>query len=234
MTAPELKYDFLLKKDRVQSLSTHYFNDAEIDWFLNEAQLVFLKQRLGVNNSRRASYEAIQKRIDDLSNLHIKFPVQPPLPLIAHGNIYELDLSSLSKPYFQFLRASVTVKENGCTTDVPLKFTQTDDMSEVLKDPFNNASVDAIPFNFGRATLGENSSIYLYPATQVPLYIQVEYITTPKRISQGTYAYLDNTIHPETTSQLSPNVHSELVDIAVQLAQMALDQNAKEKLLLNE
>lgn len=31
MTAQELKYDFLLKKDRVQSLSTSNFNDAEID-----------------------------------------------------------------------------------------------------------------------------------------------------------------------------------------------------------
>lgn len=31
MTAPELKYDFLLKKDRIQSLSTQNFYDEEID-----------------------------------------------------------------------------------------------------------------------------------------------------------------------------------------------------------
>lgn len=188
-----------------------------------------------MNNSKRASYEALQKRIDDLSNLHIKPPVQQPLPLIAHGNIYELDLTSLKYPYFQFLRAHVQIKENGCLKDVLLKFTQTDDLSEVFKDPFNGASTESIPFNFGRASSGgDNSSIYIYPALYVPLSITIEYIKVPRKISQGTYTYLDGKVYPETTSELSPNVHSELVDLAINIAQLSLDQNTKEKLLINE
>ena len=161
MTAQELKYDFLLKKDRIQSLSTSNFNDAEIDWFLNEAQLVFLKTRLGLNNSKGASYEMVQKRIDDLSELHIKFPVQPTLPVINHQSVYELPLNTLKFPYFSFLRGTVFVKDDKCSTEVSLKFVQSDDESEILKDPFNNASTEFIPYNFGKATT-EGSSIYMY------------------------------------------------------------------------
>lgn len=234
MTAPELKYDFLLKKDRIQSLSTQNFNDAEIDWFLNEAQTVFLKQRLGTNNTKHASYETIQKRIDDLSNLHVKFPLQLPLPLTQHSTVYELDLASLTYSYFYLLRASVTLKDKDCIKNVPLRFTQTDDLSEVLKDPFNNPSDEFLPFNFGRASTGLNSSIYVYPGLYKPYAIQVEYVKTPTKISQGTYTYLDGVIYPELTSELSPNVHSELVDIAVHLAQISLTQNTKEKLLIQE
>lgn len=216
MTARELKYDFLLKKDRVQSLSTANFNDAEIDWFLNEAQMVFIKQRLSNSNSRRASYEQIQKRTDDLSTLHIKYPLQPSLPLIPHTGVYELPLSSLAYPYLQFLAGSLTIKLPSCNKEVPIRFTQTDDLSEVLRDPFNEASAeDFVPFNFGRSSVDDQSSIFVYPSIYTPISIDIEYIKHPQKIFQGTYTYIDNTIPPESTTDLPEHTHTEVVDIAV-------------------
>jgi hypothetical protein len=223
MTAQELKYDFLIKKDRIQSLSTSNFNDAEIDWFLNEAQSVFIKQRLGTTNTHRASYEQLQKRTDDLSTLHVKFPLQPPLPLIDHQNVFE---------YHSFLRA--TVKVTSCAKELPLRFSQTDDLSEVLRDPFNDASSsDFVPFNFGMSA-DAKSSIFIYPGLLKPVSIQMEYIRIPNKITQGTYTYIDGTIPITTTSELPTTTHSEIVDLAVWLAQVSLAKDPQEKLLVNE
>lgn len=238
MTAQELKYDFLVKKDRVQSLSTSNFNDAEIDWFINEAQIIFLKNRLGLSNSRKESYEMSQKRIDDLSDLHIKYPIQPYIALVDHQTVYELPLSSLKYTYFTFLRGTVFVKDGTCTKEVALKFTQSDDMNEILKDPFNNASVEEfIPFNFGKSTT-TGTSIYIYPADLILTKASVEYIKTPSKVSQGTYTYLDGVTYPEATLEFSSNVHSEIVDLAVEVATIALQdpsiEYAKLKTLIHE
>ena len=45
MDVKSMHYDFKLKMDRVDTLSNPDFNIAEIDWLLNEAQLVFVKNR---------------------------------------------------------------------------------------------------------------------------------------------------------------------------------------------
>ena len=36
MTAQELKWDFLFKRDNIESLKGKTFLDNEIDWFLNQ------------------------------------------------------------------------------------------------------------------------------------------------------------------------------------------------------
>lgn len=197
--------------------------------------MVFIKQRLSNSNSRRASYEQIQKRTDDLSTLHVKYPLQPSLPLIAHTGVYELPLSSLAYPYMQFLAGTVTIKLPSCTKEVPLRFSQTDDLSEVLRDPFNEASSeDFVPFNFGRSSVDSLPSIFVYPATYTPLSIDVEYIKHPQKISQGTYTYIDNTVPTQSSTDLPEHTHSEVVDIAVWLADVSLRQASQEKLLTNE
>lgn len=47
MDVRSLHYQFKLNKDRIDTLVNQDFNVAEIDWLLNEAQLIFVKQRFG-------------------------------------------------------------------------------------------------------------------------------------------------------------------------------------------
>src|SRR3990167_1925716 len=138
MDIKSMHYDFKLKMDRMDTLSNPDFNIAEIDWLLNEAQLVFLKQRFGPNNTKHQGFEVTQKRIDDLSTLHIKFPEQPGVSLLLDSGIYEATLSSLKYSMIFFNRADVEVILEDCTKKVPIKFVQSDDLAECLKDPFNS------------------------------------------------------------------------------------------------
>lgn len=101
MTIKELHYNFKLNMDRVDSLNAPDFNVAQIDWLLNEAQMIFIKQRMSMySNGKQKGFEQTQKRIDDLGTLVINFPLQPGIePLLASPGIYELPVSNLSFTY---------------------------------------------------------------------------------------------------------------------------------------
>lgn len=230
MTAQELHYEFKLKMDRVDSLSQQDFNVAEIDWLLNEAQLVFVKRRYsGLSNSKRRGFENTQKRIDDLSTLVVKYPEQPALTAtLLDTGVYEVDLDDTEYNYLFLVDAylDLTVDENCVIRGVPLRFIQHDDLRRSLKDPFNGPSLEFIPYNIGRSTSGTSSSIYIYSGDLPSTYIDsiyIEYIKHPSRVSFGGYVYIDGNIYPAATSELPEQTHSELVDIACELAALNIE-----------
>ena len=220
MTSMEMNYDFKLKVDKIDSLSQADFNIAQVDWLLNEAQTLFVKQRYQLNNNYNSGFEATQKRIDDLSSLHIKFPLQPAVPLSNVGGIYELNLSQLAYKYMFLTRAYVEVMnvDNQCITTANVSLVQNDDLNEALKDPFNSPTFNEIPANYGRSSSGISSSIYLYPGDLLLGNAFVEYLKAPEKIYSGSYTYIDNTPVTPQDCELSEHTHSEIVDIAVELA----------------
>ena len=57
MTVEEMHYDFKLKFNKLDSQDYQNFQVPEIDWILNEAQWVFLKQRYGLTNPKQTKYQ---------------------------------------------------------------------------------------------------------------------------------------------------------------------------------
>lgn len=223
MTVAELRYAFKLALDRVDSLNAPDFNVAQIDWLLNEAQLIFIKQRMSAHsNEKMKGFEQSQKRVDDLGSIVIKFPIQPGItPLNPAAGVYELPFSSLTYPYLYLVSswANVDFSEN-CQKAVPLKFMQHDDYRDAIKDPFNEAGEEFLPYNVGRASDGTEESIYIYSRFPVQT-VFVEYLRYPPRVSSGNYQYIDGNIYPEQTLVTPPQSHSEIVDIACMLAGLA-------------
>lgn len=216
----ELHYQFKLNIDRVDSLSNPDFNVAEIDWLLNEAQLIFVKQRMNPNsNPKQRGFEQSQKRIDDLGALLIKYPLQDGItPQNPSDGVYELPLQNLSHPYLYLVSAWVEAEPiPGCPKKIPLKFTQHDDYRYALEDPFNSAGEEFIPYNMGRASSGNNEALYIYSNFPITT-VFIEYIKMPRKVSYGTYQYLDGVTYPEQTLETSPATHPEIVDIACNLA----------------
>lgn len=225
-TIRELHYQFKLNMDRVDTQSNPDFNVAEIDWLLNEAQMVFLKQRSSSkSNPKRTGFEASQKRIDDLSTLVIKYPLQPGITpaLDATSNVYELSISSFSFPYFQLVSIYADVTVNNCAKKIKMKFAQHDDYRVLLEDSFNKPSEEFILYNYGRSSLGSGSSIFIYPGTLSVTKVYPEYIKYPTRVSFGSYTYIDGVVYPEQTLEFPPHTHSEIVDIACQLASLNIE-----------
>lgn len=242
----EMVYDFKMKMDRVDSLSQQDFNLGEIDWLLNEAQLVFVKRRFsGASNPKQKGFENTQKRIDDLSTLVIKYPVQPPiLTTLLDTGVYEADLSDTVYPYMFLVDAYVDLNiDSTCTiTGVPLKFIQHDDLRESLRDPFNSPSLEFVPYNLGKSSSGDSSSIYIYggdlPASSINS-VYVEYVKYPSKMWSGGYEYLDGVTYPTTDCELPDQTHSEIVDIACELAALNIEnpeyiQLKSRKVLVNE
>lgn len=215
----ELHYDFLLKIDKVASFSREDFSAAEIDWLLNEAQDVLVKTRYTGNNFSKTGFEVTQKRIDDLSSLVVKYPEQPYITPSVTSGVYYVPLSSLTYQYWYFIRGTVEVITASCTKEVSLRLIQHDDLNSALNDPFNNSSEDEwVLFNFGRKPLSSESCIFIYPGSTTIGRVKLEYIKRPAKISRGNYTYIDGLSYAPQTSELPAQVHSELVDIAVQIA----------------
>lgn len=223
MTVTEILFDFDLKFDRIASQSKADINIAEKIWLLNEARWVLLNQAYGISNQFVAAFEQNQKRIDDLSNLHIKYPVQPALIPIVIDNIYEVPLSNLKYPYLFLTRAYAKV--NGCDNIVPLSPVENDDLSNAVDNPFITKK-DFIPVNFGRGTTEDKPSLFIYPTTDVVDKVYIEYMKHPQRIQSDKYTYIDGIVYPETNTDLPEHLHPKLVDIAVDIA-AGITDNAK-------
>jgi hypothetical protein len=221
MTIQEAHYDFKMKMDKVDSLSKPDLNDAEIDWLLNEAQLLFLAQRVGTNNLYKMGFEVNAKRIEDISTLVIKYPLQPAIiPNNLGDFIYEVNLHTLEYNVYQVIAAWAKAQVQDCPDiDVALKHIQHDDYRDSLKDPFNKPSSQFFPYNYGRATTNpDHRSIFIYGSDKPITEVYLEYIKVPRRVSLGTYEYIDGVIYPPQTFEFPESRHTQIVDIAVFLA----------------
>jgi hypothetical protein len=222
MNIREMHFDFLLKLDKISTQYREGFNPADIDWLLNEAQRVFINRRYSINNNHKRGFEATQKRIDDLSAIHIKYPVQPEMSLTEHSGVYELPLSELEYNYLHMTRGEVQVIEEYCDPSwAVIKLVQSDDLSHALKNPYTSSSKEEILANFGKSSdiTEVGVSLYLYPSGYYSLgNIKLEYLREPLRMSLGGYINLDGDLESPQNCELSNITHPEIVDIAVDIA----------------
>lgn len=235
MTVAEMHYDFLLKKDAVDSLKKREYLPHEIDWLLNEAQRNFIHQRTSGMNATRTSFEETQKRIADLSNIHVKFPTQPGIaPTDLGDGIYELPLSSLSKPYYLMTRIYATIEDDCLDVNgfpklkerVNIRPMESDDLTIALDDPFNKPSRDEILGNYGLSTQSNSTSLFIYSSLPVTS-VFPEYLTIPRRINIGGYAYIDGVTYPVQDCLLSIHTHPDIVDIAVLIASGVIEASSR-------
>jgi len=120
------------------------------------------------------------------------------------------------------MSADVEIAPN-CIQNLQLKFVQHDDYIGALKDPFNSPSQEFLPYNYGRATVGNNTSIYIYPGTYSINNVYPEYIKYPTKVSLGNYTYIDGNIYPPTTFDFPEHTHNEIIDIACEIAAMNIE-----------
>lgn len=253
MVIQEMHYDFKIKSDKVDSLNKRNFNPAEIDWLLNEAQLVVLKLNYGLNNPKGVGFEGIESRVQDLKMLHIKSPEKQAglTPTLISTDKYEVNLSNLAYEHLFTTRIRATIKEKNCDKSVGINTVQTDDLNDVLSDPHNRPN-----FKFGKVigVYGDSrtriptprnpsgaGSLYLYSRNFTIEEVFVDYLKYPQRLWIGSYdlttdlrpktagnSYIYNSLtDPPVSCELNSHMHNEIVDMAVLLAaRLIQDPNA--------
>jgi len=228
MTVQEMHYDFKIKFNKLDSNVYRDFQVPEIDWLLNEAQEVFLKQRYGINNTTQKGFEGSQKRIDDLRNLVMKNVSLSPVTQVDTVS-YEAELPD---NYIFAIRVQSVVTKTSCPDKTLVcKPTQHDDLSNCLLDPNYNPSYEwgEMPIVYGtisNLTAGANRIFgYTDGSFTVTSFI-LDYLREPARIAfpggvlGGQYILPDgSTIAlPNQDCELPEHTHREIVDIATLIA----------------
>jgi len=184
-----MHYEVKLKLNKVDSQDYENLIVPEIDWYLNEAQNIFIKQRYGISNSKRKGFETSQKRIDDLRELVVKGTIIPFATSLADINTFE---ACLPINYMFYIRSRIDLNKEGCGDKQAVSAVQVqhDDLNEFLDDPFYSPSFEweEVPIVF----MGTNSTSCTFgtvlgysDGTFTLTDLRLDYLRHPVRISWG-------------------------------------------------
>lgn len=204
MTILEAHREFKFRLDKMDALNYPNFLPEEIDLVLNNAQERFIKQRYGVNNIKRQSFEETQKRTEDLKNVTINAVLTP--LAYASDNI-DLNARFLTLPTNHWFTVqercniTCTICGSSVTNLVEVIPTSHSEFSKVIKDPFKQPTETKVLrlMEAGRVELISSCTIVDY---------RMRYVKQPIPVSITT----------NTTFELSEHTHSEIVDLAVSIA----------------
>lgn len=227
-----MHYSFRGAVDKIHGLTNDDFVPHQIDWLLNLAQLIEIKKRYSPVNNYRKAFQAVQKRVDDLSTIHIKSPqkqvgIVPTLlaDSFLDNNVYECKLSDLSFDYMFLTGLRATISNGTCTKDVGLDQIEEDDLSEGLINTHKRPD-----FNWGKCLFtidatSENTdapgSIYIYSGDFEVTKVFPSYLRYPRKLFVGGYNSIDGTfttLSPSVSCELPEIIHDNIVNTAVELA----------------
>lgn len=207
MTAAEFQTNFKFRLDKFDSLNYPNFEPNEIDLILNQAQDTFVKQRYGATNTKKQSFEETQKRTEDLKNIVVRSTIVPAANASDNINIFSR-FATLPVDHWFIVQELAGISYLDCHGNtindrVFIKAIQHNDYSKLINNPFEK------PDNSTVLRLMENdrSELIISPTVTLNNYY-LTYIKKPVRIDLNT----------NTTCELSEHTHSEIVDLAVQIA----------------
>jgi hypothetical protein len=208
MNSVEMHLAFRFGMDKLDSLNMPNFLQSEIDLLLNQAQERFIKQRYGINNNKRQSFEETQKRTDDLKELVYNASLTPnPTNSDNKPNGVFVDLpSTVGQEYWFAVNEECEIELVDChdetiTRRVPVRAIQHDDYNKIITDPFEK------PYSLEVLRLMLNGQVELISDGSTINTYYLRYIKKPVKITYNT-----------VDCELSEHTHQEIVDMAIALA----------------
>ncbi len=204
MTIAQAHQEFKFRLDKLDALNYPNFLPEEIDLILNNAQQRIIKQRYGLNNNKRQSFEETEKRTEDLKNVTVNAVLTP--LAYASDNI-DTTARFLTLPTDHWFtvqeRCNITCTICGSPVTqlvevIPISHSE---FSKVIKDPFKQPTETKVLrlMEAGRVELLSSCTIVNY---------RMRYIKQPATVDITT----------GVTFELSEHMHSEIVDEAVKIA----------------
>ncbi len=207
MTVSEMHQSFKFGMDKMDALNYPNFLPEEIDLLLNQAQDRYVKQRYGLTNTKRQSFEETQKRTEDLKNLVVSALITP-APYASDNIDVNARFVTLPVDHWFIINERVVLNYTDCHGDAQTKLvevrpTQHVEFDKVINDAFKAPDDNKV------LRLMENGRVEIVtsPTTTVSQY-NLRYIKQPPRISKTI----------PTNCQLSPHTHQEICDEAIKIA----------------
>lgn len=227
MTVPEMHLALRMYIDKSTSLvGTVDFLPEEIDFWLNEAQERFIKQRMFGDNVFKTGFEQSSKRIEDLKSLLVQTNYLTLTASSFGANVKTCALPTgtsfptiyVGTEYMYYINSDV--KDSLGVSLQTADYIQQSEISKYIKDALNNPYIRR-PFVFlTHKTLSTTSSIgnagvefgVVYGDEFVPATLSVTYIRRPLKLGYTAVPYTVT-----STCELSDHTHIEIVNIAAEL-----------------
>lgn len=215
MTVEGMHYDFKMKANKVDSQKNRNFLIPEIDWILNEAQEIFIKNIAEPRNPNSyLGFETAQRTIDDIR------------PIVVSDKEITVvnNIATLPTDYMFFLKGRAnmvkTIDTKECTATGIIFIRQHDDLFEQSmfdKSSFEWRVVNALFVNEGLKIFTTNFSINKLSISYLR---KPAYINNAQNFVDGSYKLPDGVTIKSVNQncELPAHTHGEIVDIAVLLA----------------
>lgn len=217
MTVSEMHMAIRIVLDKTSGFTYASLLPEELDFWLNEAQQRFIKQRLSGNNYLREKYDQSQKRIDDLKTLVRQSGNLTLTSSNLGSNVKEaiLPTSDSTSPYMFYLNSSLKDSLNNelQTGDIiPVTLLNT-----YVKDSINNPFIlKPLVFIYNAYssfyTTNVDKIAFIHGDEFTPYTASVLYVKKPMKLVSGTPSTYET-----NTCELPEHTHSEIVNIAVSL-----------------
>ena len=204
-------------KANLNKLDSSYRNlqIPEIDWFLNQAQMVFVKSCMPQSASLflGREFEITQRTIDSIRTLVV------PIRITTNSSFI-----TIPENYLFYVSAYVDARKNTCSRTIRCYEVQHDDLHRESTNTSSSFEWEECNINF------ETGGIRCYTTDFTINSMDLTYIRQPKLIHNavqyngGTYNYFGTVLTGTSNCELPAITHDDIVRIAVFLASRAIEQ----------
>jgi len=163
MTVTEMHITYKLLLDKADTNNYPDIEPEEIDLFLNLSQSRFVKQRYGVTNPKRATFESTQKRTDDLREIIKNAELTVPTSQVTDNKPNGFFVS-LPADYWFMINEEVSLKAPGCNPITPASGSLKDQTAYIVTS--GTITFNSIDYTKGKVFV-TNVGILTYTGTGV-------------------------------------------------------------------
>jgi hypothetical protein len=213
MSVKNMHYDFKKKFNKIDSQKNRNLLIPEIDWAINEAVGIFVKNIAAPRKPSLSGFELNQRSIDDIKAL-----VKVNQCLSVVNNVVELP-----EDYMFFKRARVKVNKNGCDKEVftfSFDLEQQDDEFEE-SEFYKSSSVweTVTGYFFNNNIQLHDDGTFTNVEFCMNYVMKHVYIHNAEDFRNGTYNLPDGTVLTGFQDCiLDEHTHPEIIDLAVAIA----------------
>lgn len=170
-----------LELDKTSSLTLPSFEPEEIDYWLDDAILKFIKHKYSGTNVKGESFEQSQKRMDDLRTLIVEDSIASIPTVGSYTNSVIFDLTTLSIPYLFSLKESASITYNSVTSIVRIIPITHDRVNIKIDDPFSEHNISFGTAKPLRLFIGDNI-VLIGDGNYIINSIKMSYIKIPEKM----------------------------------------------------
>jgi hypothetical protein len=220
----ELIYEFKLNLNKMDRQDNVQVPLEDILVFLNQAQISWVKSKVGENNIFRDGYEGTRKRIDDLQVLKVNdasLTLQKTTDVLYKG--YKADLKTIPD-YMMYVMSHVGARKEDCKAGLTVDLIRQNDLSSLYLDANFSPSYE---WRTTLATIGQDNIIVYTDDTFEIENLYLTYLRYPMPIDSEGYIKIDGLDSSKQDCELPYYAKADILNLATKFAAQSVDNQAQ-------